>query len=397
MILSHKIQLDPTQAQREYFTQAAGCARFTYNWALAEWERQYNAGLKPKANDLKKQFNAIKHELFPWIKEIHKDAHAYPFSSLWKAYQKFFQKKAKRPRFKKKGKSRAAFYLSNDKFETQAFRVRMPRIGWVRMTEELRFVGKIVSATVSEVAGRWFVSVNVETSNEKLKNQKDKYHTVGVDLGIKTLAVVSDGQTFANPNSLRQALKKLRRLNKAVSRKIKGSANRKKAQQKLAKLHYKIACIRNDNLHKITTHLTKTKSVIVIEDLHVKGMLKNRKLSRAVSDLGLGEFRRQLEYKGRLYDCDIQVADRFFPSSKTCGACGEINQNLTLKDREWTCPGCGETHDRDFNASCNLEYLAVGLTESRNACGEESSDSHRVSETVLCEAGTKPCSFTNAN
>lgn len=176
---------------------------------------------------------------------------------------------------------------------------------------------------------------------------------VGVDLGIKRLATCSDGEVFENPKALRSRLKKLQRLSRNVSRKVKGSQNRKKAQKKLAKLHYKIACIRKDTIHKLTTSLTKTKSRIVIEDLNVSGMMKNRRLSRAIADVGLFEMRRQFEYKGKWYGCEIDVADRFYPSSKRCSACGKINKELQLSDREFVCE-CGNEADRDWNASVNL-------------------------------------------
>jgi putative transposase len=183
-----------------------------------------------------------------------------------------------------------------------------------------------------------------------------------VDLGIKTLATVSDGQTFDAPKPLRSKLRKLQRLGRDVSRKVKGSSNRRKAVRRLAKFYHKISNIRKDVLHKITTVLAKTKRIIGIEDLNVSGMMKNRCLSRAIADLGLFEWRRQLEYKGKWYNCLIKVIDRWFPSSKTCSVCGEINDNLTLADREWTCEGCHTKHDRDHNASKNIEYVAASLS-----------------------------------
>ena len=180
------------------------------------------------------------------------------------------------------------------------------------------------------------------------------------------MAVCSDGVTFDNPKALRSRLKKLKRLGRAVNRKQKGSQNRKKAARKLARLHYKISNIRKDTLHKITTYLTKNKSCVGIEDLNVSGMMKNHCLAQAIADLGLGEWRRQLEYKGKLYGCGIAVADRFYPSSKMCSVCGCLNESLTLADRSWTC-ACGSVHDRDRNASNNLEKVADSLSETLNA------------------------------
>lgn len=228
---------------------------------------------------------------------------------------------------------------------------------------------KILSACVSEKAGKWFVSIQVEeTINPSAKPEA----IVGVDLGIKTLAVCSDGTTFDNPKALKSNLGRLQRRSRQMSKKGKGSKNRKKAQRKLARLHYKISCVRKDTIHKITTYLTKTKSKVVIEDLNVSGMMKNRRLSRSIQDLGLFELRRQLEYKGKWYGCEIIVADRFYPSSKSCSNCGWIKKDLTLADRIFDCDSCGLKMDRDLNASCNLESYTVSST-GINAYGEVSS------------------------
>jgi putative transposase len=243
--------------------------------------------------------------------------------------------------------------------------IQLPRLGRLKLKEKgyLPTTAKILSASVSEKAGRWFVSIQVEQDQPEYTGQKDEHDVVGVDLGIKTLATVSDGQTFDNPKPLKKRLRKLKKLNQDVSRKVKGSQNRKKAVGRLAKLYARISNIRKDTLHKITTILAKTKRIIGIEDLNVSGMMKNRCLARSIADLGLFEWRRQLEYKGKWYSCLIRVIDRWFPSSKTCHICGEINDNLMLADREWTC-ACGVRHDRDFNASKNLEYVAASLSET---------------------------------
>ena len=204
----------------------------------------------------------------------------------------------------------------------------------------------------------------MEENKPEYQGQKDKHDIIGVDLGIKTLATCSDGQTFDNPKALRNRLRKLRILSKIVSRKVKGSNNRKKATNRLAKFHWQISNIRKDVLHKMTTILAKTKRIIGIEDLNISGMMKNRRLSRSIADLGLHELRRQLEYKGKWYDCKVIPVDRFYPSSKTCSICGLINENLTLSDREWACE-CGIRHDRDFNASVNIENVAASLSETK--------------------------------
>lgn len=353
---AHKIQLDPTVKQVRYFTRACGVARFSWNWALAEWKRQYESGEKPSGMTLKKQFNAIRHTEFPWSGEVLRDATARPFANLDKAFNNFFRKKSRFPRFKKKG-IRDSFYMANDKFKTLELSIRIPKLGWVRMREVLRFEGKILSAVVSRTADRWFVSINVEVPDAPTicENQE----VVGVDLGIKTLATLSNGEKFEAPKPLAKQMEKLQKLGRQLARKKKGSRNREKAKAKLARLYYRIACVRSDALHKLTTYLTQRFGTIVIEDLNIRGMMANRHLSRALSDLGLFEFRRQVGYKG----ARIVVAGRWYPSSKLCSDCGFKLDALPLSIREWTCPQCGIVHDRDKNAAQNLKQLGAASSE----------------------------------
>jgi putative transposase len=271
--------------------------------------------------------------------------------------------------------------------QVEGYYVTLPRIGKVRMKELLRLEGRVISVTVSRVAHKWFASFNVEINHEP-SNRENQTRVVGVDLGIKTLAVLSDGTSFENPKALRGNLKKLRRFSRSLSRKQKGSANRRKAKLKLAKLHYRISCIRKDALHKLTHYLTKNFTHIGIEDLNVSGMVKNRKLSRAISDVGFHEFRRQLEYKSDLYGYTVIVADRWFPSSKTCSSCGEVKPSLELSERVWRCAACGAEHDRDLNAAINLKNLAV--TSTVTACGEKSSGQARKGRTKLVSVKQEP-------
>jgi putative transposase len=346
--------------QRQYFTRACGVSRFAYNWGLAEWKRQYEAGQKPSGQSLKKQFNSIRHVDFPWSGEVLRDATSQPFTNLQSAFGSFFKKKSRFPRFKKKG-IHDSFYVANDRFETIGLKIRIPKLGWVRMCEALRFEGKILSAVVSRTANRWFVSISVEIPDCAITFENQE--VVGVDLGIKTLATLSNGEKFEAPKPLARSLDRLRRLNRQLSRKQKGSRNRIKARERLAKLHYRISCIRFDALHKLTTSLVQRFGTIVIEDLNVAGMVKNRHLSRAISDLGFGEFRRQLEYKTKAANSDLVVADRWYPSSKLCFDCGFVIDILPLSIREWICPSCGSVHDRDENASRNLKHLGWAMPE----------------------------------
>lgn len=252
--------------------------------------------------------------------------------------------------------------------------------------EKIRFSGKIMSVMVSRTADHWFASFQIETSN--VQRYSENQGIVGVDLGVKNLATLSEGTVFDGPKALRYYLKKLKRLQRRLSKRLKGSKNRAKLMIKVARLHARLANIRKDYLHKLTTFLAKTFSVIGIENLNVKGMLKNYSLALAISDMGFYEFRRQLTYKCQLFGSWLEVIDRWFPSSKTCSNCGFMNDGLALKDRDWICPECGIHHDRDINAAINIKNLAA--SSAVTACGEISSGrkSQFSSETGLCETGT---------
>ncbi len=380
MILAHKIALDPNHAQATYFARACGVARFAYNWALAEWKRQYEAAKadaalpKPSQMALRRQLNAIKREQFPWMLEVTKNAPQMAIIQLGEAFNNFFKKRARYPSFRRKG-VHDRFTLTNDQFSVEGSRIRIPALGWVRMREPLRFEGKITSATVSRVADRWFVSIAVETQDTSHLPQAENQGTVGVDLGVKALATLSTGEVLHGPKALAMLLSRLRRASRSLSRKVKGSANRKKARTRLARLHARIANVRQDGLHQLTSDLTRRFSTIVLEDLNVRGMVRNRHLARAVSDMGFAELRRQVEYKAAMRGSEVIFADRFYPSSKTCSACGHVQGKMPLSVREWTCPECATHHDRDLNAAVNLKNLAASSAVS--ACGEEGSGARR--------------------
>ncbi len=367
MLRSHKIELSPNNKQATYFSKACGTARFAYNWALNEWKKQFSEGLKPSEVALRRQLNSIKKDQFPWMYEVTKNAPQMAIINLGEAFKRFFKGIAKYPQFKKKG-FHDSFTLTNDQFKVTENKIQLPHIGKVKLCEPLRFVGKIISATISRTANKWFVSITVETNAPQTTYENQG--VVGVDLGIKTFATLSTGEEIVGPKPHKALLKRLKRLSRSLSRKIKGSKNRFKEKQKLAKLHARISNIRLDAVHKFTTSLVQRFPTIVIEDLNVRGMLKNRKLARSIADMSFYEFRRQLEYKLKLRDGKLVVADRFFASSKLCSHCGFKHEELTLCERNWTCPACNTFHQRDFNASINLKnYLAVSSTVL--ACGEE--------------------------
>ena len=292
--------------------------------------------------------------------EITKCAPQIAIQQLGDAYKRFFKGESKYHQFRKKGE-KDRFSLSNDIFkiksENNRHFIQIPKLGWVRMKDELRLQGKIMSATISTRGEKWFVSINVELS-EAIQPLPKTQKYVGLDLGITHLATLSDGTKIQAPKPLKTQLKKLRRLNKSLSRKQKGSNNRKKAKAKLSRLYYRISNIRKDFLHKLTTELVRKFDVICLEDLNVQGMLRNRRLSRAIHDLGFYELKRQLIYKANQFGKTVKSVERFFPSSKTCSCCGFKLEKLSLSVRKWTCEKCGAEHDRDINASINILNFA---------------------------------------
>lgn len=389
--LAHKIRLEPTRKQEAALVCACGVSRFAFNWGLQRWNEVYREGGKPSGYSLKREWNTVKPVQFPWVYESPKNANEQPFSDLQRAFGNFFRGQAERPKFKKRGKH-DAFYVSNDKLRLDGKRVRLPVIGWVRMREALRFEGKVLSARVSREADQWHLAVQVQLA-EALP-QSNGQGVIGVDLGLTHLATLSTGEKIDNPRALAVNLKRLQRLSRQLSRKQKGSKNRAKAKRKIARLHLRISNLRADALHKLTTRLVHENQVVVAERLHVKGMVRNRRLSRSISDAGWGVARGQLVYKGALYGTEVILADRFYPSSKTCSGCGSVKTKLDLGERVYVCMECGLVIDRDHNAALNLVQYP-GLQGNSYACGEGSSGSADAppGETALVEAGTIPCSL----
>ena len=378
MIKGHVIRLEPNNKQATYFAKACGVARLAYNWALSEWQRQYQADKtyrdycttnnlpiddsqlnKPSQGKLRKQLNAIKREQYPFMLEVTKCSPQMAIIQLGDAFNRFFKGQAKYPKSRKKGKD-DRFTLSNDQFRIDGQRIKIPNLGWVKMFEPLRFNGKILSAKVFKKGGEWFVSVAVELA-QVIQPKPKTGKSIGIDLGITDLLVLSNGMKIQAPKPLKTQLAKLRRLNKSLSRKQKGSNNREKAKTKLSRLHAKIGNIRSNSLHQITTYLVSEYDVLAIEDLNVSGMVKNRKLSRAISDLGFYELKRQLIYKANQWGKAVKSVDRFYPSTKTCHCCGHKVDELPLSVRMWQCPSCHTQHDRDINASMNILANANNL------------------------------------
>jgi putative transposase len=365
---AYKVELDPNNKQRGYFGRCAGTARYVYNWGLAEWKRQYEEGDKPSAYGLRVRFNAQKDDLCPWIRELPYPVTEAAFENLGKAFQNFFRQvkngdaKAGYPKFKKRGQY-SSFQLRG--YKTANNSIWLGRaIGWVRLKEQgylpldvaYRQNGGSTYITISERAGRWYASVQVE---EPDRDPIAEHGTIGVDVGIKSLAVCSDGTTFENPKAFIKYQCKLNRLQRELSRRTKGGANWRKTKAKIARTHQKIANIRKHALHQVSHYVIEEArpAVVIIEDLNVKGMMKNHRLAQAVSDASMYELHRQIRYKAEWAGIGIVKADRWYASSKMCSQCGCVRQSLMLGERVFKCPECGLELDRDLNAARNLAAL----------------------------------------
>lgn len=403
VVRGYKTELDLNDEQRTACLKHAGVSRFVYNWGLARSQEAYRkTGKRPTAIDLHKELNKLKRTDFPWMYETSKCAPQEALRDLDKAYKNFFRRvelkkqgqwrgKLGFPKMKKKSKAIGSFRLTGS-IKVFSDALQLPRLGRLRLHEH-EFIpvdAKVLSATVSEQAGRWFVSIQVEEEQEKPLPTATT--AIGVDLGIKTLASCSDGKSFANPRALKHAQKRLSRLERQKSRRKKGGKNRQKTCRTLAKQHTRVANIRKDAAHKLTSYLSKNHALVAIEDLHVTGMLKNHKLAQAVSDSNFGAIRRQLDYKTSWYGVHLVVIDRFYPSSKTCSACGWIDEDQDLSDRVFVCEDCGSVLDRDENAARNILHEALRTTGSfseSHAYGQSSAGLVSGSgETALVEVGT---------
>lgn len=369
---AYRYELKPNNKQRTALLRHAGVARFTYNWGLARRMQEYkDVGKSSNAIDQHKQLNRLKKTDYPWMYEVSKCAPQEALRNLDRAFQNFFRnmkagEKPGFPKFKKKGIHDSFSFTGTINILDKA--VQLPKLKTIRTKEDTDVKGRILSATVSREADRWFVSLSVERDRNVGKPATDE--VVGVDVGLNCFAVCSDGQRVESPKPLKQAMETLKRRSRQHSRKKKGSNNRKKSAMKLARLHRKVKNKRKDFLHKASTRLAKTKSVIVVEDLNVSGMMRNHRLAGAINDAGWSEFSRMLNYKTKWYGSKLEKAPRFYPSSKTCSVCGAKKMAISLSDRTYHCENCGVIIDRDENASVNLKQLYTGSSPGINTCGE---------------------------
>ncbi len=401
---SFKIRLEPNNRQTTAFLKHCGTARHAYNAGLSYCNDLYSSGEKvPSAITLHKWLVATIKKENPWYYEVSKCSPQEALRNLEKAFKSFhrIQKQSKYslkdkkgrlkglPNFKKKG-NKDSFYLEGT-IRIEKNLIKLPKIGWIKCSEVLPN-GNIKNVVVSRKGDEWFISLKTEYISVRTNKQ---YSTVGVDLGVKTLATLSNGEVFENLKPYKNAKKKLRKQQKEVSRRfVKGAKNQsnnyKKSVLKLSKTHAKVANVRKDNLHKITSYLSKNFETVVIEDLKVSNMSKNKNLASAILDGGFYEFKRQLLYKKEWYGGNLILANTYFPSSKLCSCCGSRKEVLKLSEREYVCTECSSIIDRDLNASINLKNLAVSSTVT--AFGDKSSDSTGFQ--LVDELGIKHQMFT---
>ena len=403
------MRLDPTPRQLRLMASHAGAARFAYNAGLAHVKEALDNGESPKWShyDLRRWWNANKDELavnrdtgVVWWNQNSKEAYSMAFRDLARGFSNWSksrkgQRKGRRvgfPKFKSKNATMRFAYSTAFTAPTASdpYGLKLSRIGRVHCMENMhrRVAGaRVVRVSVSQRAGRWYASLTVE--REPTAKPAPRGGAVGVDLGVKNLATLSDGAVIPNPQALGTRLRALRKAQQALSRKVKGSARREKAKERVARLHARVADVRADAINKATTLIARNYSTVCIEDLHVAGMVKNRHLARNVSDAALGEFRRQLEYKTTRSGATLHVVDRWYRSSKTCSGCGSVKAKLSLSERTYRCDGCGLVLDRDLNAAINI-CVAGSAPETLNARGEDVRRADLVSGNAgLCEARTK--------
>ena len=361
MIKTHKIALRPNREQVVWFYQQCGYAKFAYNTALSDFKAALDKDDFVSMYALNKRFNEKK-KAFDWTQAQDQRAAMYAVQNLGRAIENWVAKRAKFPRLKKRG-CKHSYTTDEQSFKTESKRIKLPKIGWIRTFEKLRFVGKIVSVTISRTAHRWFASVSVEVENTEVVDIST-HPTLGIDVGINTLATLDNGRKYENPRPLKRYERKLKREQRKLSCKVFLSENWYKQKRIVERLHYRIACIRGDAHHKATTDIVNNASKIGIETLQITNLLKNKKLAKALSDSAFGGFLEKLKTKAESFGIPIVRSDRFFASSKTCSTCGHKKDDLTLSDRTYRCSECGTSIDRDVNAAINLKHVAAGHAET---------------------------------
>ena len=357
MLKGYKYRIYPNKEQEILIQKTFGCVRFVYNNVLSyKIDKYKNENMSLSKIDCNNYCNRVLKNEYNWLKEVDKFSLNNSIINMDNAYKKFFTEHSGFPKFKSKKDNHKSYKtnFTNNNIEVDFIndKIKIPKLKWVKSKVHRKFTGKIKSATISQnPSGKYFISILVDTENIQMSKNNNK---VGIDLGLKEFAITSDGELISNPKYLRKSEKRLIKLQKDLSRKQKGSKNRNKCRLKVAKLHEKIGNQRKDFLHKLSTRLVNDNQVIVLEDLKVKNMIKNKYLSKSISDVSWSEFVRQLEYKSEWYGRQIVKVDTWYPSSQICSNCGHKDGKKELSIREWICPICGTHHDRDINASINI-------------------------------------------
>ncbi|AFS77670.1 transposase, IS605 OrfB family [Gottschalkia acidurici 9a] len=371
MILAKKVRIIPNTEEEQQLWKSVGTARFIYNWTLKRQEENYENGDKFISDgDLRKEITLMKQtEEYKWLKGVSNNIAKQAVKDACNAYKRFFKGLADKPRFKSKRRSKPSFYNDNEKLKVKYKQILIEKVGWIKTSEQIPMDVKYTNPRVSFDGKYWYISVGIEKKYPKIELTGE---SIGIDVGIKDLAICSNGMVFKNINKTRlvkKLEKRLRRLQRKVSRKYElnkegrkfvKTSNIIKLEKQIRLLHRKLSNIRNNHLHQATTKIVKTKpSRVVMETLNIKGMMKNKHLSKAIAKQGLYEFKRQLQYKCEYYGIEFIEADKWYPSSKTCSECGHLKAKLSLSERTYICEECKTIIDRDLNASINLSRYSA--------------------------------------
>lgn len=389
MIKSYKYRLKPNESQRIFFEKSFGCVRYVYNWGLNLRTEAYQKDrIKISWIDICNQMTELKkQDETSWLNEVSNQSLQCSIRNMDSAFTRFFREKKGFPKFKSKKGKQSFQFVQKVQINFSNHKVKLPKIGWVNFYKNREFIGKIGTVTISKSStGKYYMSIVVDDGLDLPTKAPINYETsVGIDVGIKDFAVLSNGQVFENPRYLEKAEKRLKVLQRRYSKKQKGSKRQERARLAVAKAHEKVRNCRNDYIHKVTSKIIRENQTVIIEDLNIKGMIKNHNLSKHITSVSWLEFFRQLQYKAEWNGVNIVRIGRFEPSSKMC-LCGTINKDLKLSQREWDCPNCGRHNDRDLLAAINVKRF--GLQEQKNieisptGCGVEGAEWSTLVDTV---------------
>lgn len=389
MIKAYKYRLNPNEKQRIFFNKSFGCVRYIYNWGLNLRKEAYRKdGTKISWVDICKQMTDLKkREETCWLNEVSNQSLQSSIRNMDSAFTRFFRENKGFPKFKSKKGKQSFQFVEQVRIDFSNHKVKLPKIGWVNFYKNRIFTGKIGTVTISmSPTGKYYMSIIVDDGLDLPMKEPIKHETtVGIDMGIKDLAILSNGQVFRNPKYLEKSEKRLKMLQRRLSKKQKGSKRQEKARKAVAKAHEKVKNCRNDYIHKVTSKIISENQTVIIEDLNVSGMMKNHKLAKHIASVSWSEFFRQLKYKAEWNGVNLIRIGRFEPSSKMC-LCGTINKELKLSQREWDCPNCGSHNDRDLLAAINIKRFGLQkqnfIEISPAGCGVEGVEWSMLADTV---------------